>query len=256
MAARKKQAENALVEAGRDGSAAGGPSGGGSGLAAAAPRNSDGSFSDESCSRNDPTTDGCITARTLHAYNQARRFGFTRFTSCKRDGGSGEHPLGRACDFAAEPNGFGGVATGGDRRYGDNLANFFIRNADRLGVHVRDLVPADLVAQQRLAGVPQRQWRPGAANTRTTYTCRSSRPARRRRSCAGGRRVKDGAQAEEALCSISCPGWRSKRRTTSWRSSSGTCRACAATPRWSSATAGTPTSSIPTCWRTSPPGGR
>ena len=54
--------------------------------------------------------------------------------SCHRSGGSGEHPKGRACDFAAQKGGFGGDATGGDRTYGNNLAAYFLRNADRLGV--------------------------------------------------------------------------------------------------------------------------
>ena len=87
------------------------------------------------CTVDDPTTSGCITARTLHAYKQARSAGFKRHTSCKRSGGSGEHPLGRACDFSAATNGFENVnATGGDRVYGDKLALFFVKNADRLGV--------------------------------------------------------------------------------------------------------------------------
>ena len=86
------------------------------------------------CTVDDPTTNGCITARTLHAMQQAKAAGFTRFVSCYRSGGSGEHPKGRACDFAAQPKGFGGVATGGDRAYGDNLANYFINNARPLAV--------------------------------------------------------------------------------------------------------------------------
>lgn len=136
MAARKKQAEAALAAAGRDGSAAGAPGGGsgGGGSARPAPRNRDGSWPDESCSQNDPTTSGCLTPRTLHALKQAKAAGFGRFVSCFRGGGGGEHPLGQACDFAAQRNGFGGVATGGDRTYGNNLANYFVNNADRLGV--------------------------------------------------------------------------------------------------------------------------
>jgi hypothetical protein len=135
MAARKKQAENALAAAERDGRESDGPGGGGgSSSARPAPRNPDGSFPNESCSLNDPTTDGCITARTLHALNEAKRAGFKRFVSCFRDGGGGEHPQGQACDFAAQTNGFGGVATGGDRAYGNDLAKFFENNADRLGV--------------------------------------------------------------------------------------------------------------------------
>lgn len=83
----------------------------------------------------DPTTGGCITPRTLHAYQQARAAGFKRHTSCHRSGGGGEHPKGRACDFSAATNGFQNVnAAGGDRAYGDKLALFLVKNADRLGV--------------------------------------------------------------------------------------------------------------------------
>jgi peptidoglycan DL-endopeptidase CwlO len=137
MEARKKQAERALAEAGGGQSTtgpSGGSSSGGGGTAESAPRNSDGSWPDESCSVDDPTTSGCITPRTLHALRQAQAAGFTRYVSCYRDGGSGEHPKGRACDFAAQRDGFGGVATGGDKEYGDNLAAYFLRNADRLAV--------------------------------------------------------------------------------------------------------------------------
>jgi hypothetical protein len=99
-----------------------------------APRNAEGSFSGETCSEPDPTTGGCLTPRMLHAYNEARIFGFTRYTSCWRDGSFGEHPLGRACDLAVSPNGFGGVAFGSDKTYGDRLASFFVHNANALGV--------------------------------------------------------------------------------------------------------------------------
>jgi hypothetical protein len=99
-----------------------------------APRNPDGSFPDERCSVKDPTTSGCLTPRTLHALQQARLSGFTHYTACYRQATWGEHPLGRACDFAADPNGFGGIATGASRDYGNRLAGYFIANADRLGV--------------------------------------------------------------------------------------------------------------------------
>jgi hypothetical protein len=133
MAKRKQQAERALALAGSGGSSAG-VSGTNTASAKPAPRNPDGSWPPESCSVNDPTTSGCITPRTLHAMNQAKAAGFTRYVSCFRSGGSGEHPKGRACDFAAQQGGFGGVATGGDRTYGNNLAAYFVRNASRLGV--------------------------------------------------------------------------------------------------------------------------
>jgi hypothetical protein len=99
-----------------------------------APRNPDGSFPDEKCSVPDPTTSGCLTPRTLHALQQARAAGFTHYTACFRQATWGEHPLGRACDFAADPGGFGGIATGASRDYGNRLAAYFIANADRLGV--------------------------------------------------------------------------------------------------------------------------
>lgn len=99
-----------------------------------APRNPDGSFPSEGCTEDDPTTSGCLTPRTLHALNEARLFGFTRYASCSRSGTYGEHPIGRACDLAASPNGFGGVAVGNDKTYGDRLASFFVHNADALGV--------------------------------------------------------------------------------------------------------------------------
>lgn len=134
MAKRKQQAERALAAAGSGGSSPGVTGTTTAATAKPAPRNSDGSWPKESCSVNDPTTTGCITPRTLNAMNQAKAAGFTRFVSCHRTGGSGEHPKGRACDFAAEKGGFGGVATGGDKTYGDNLAAYFVKNASRLGV--------------------------------------------------------------------------------------------------------------------------
>jgi peptidoglycan DL-endopeptidase CwlO len=98
------------------------------------PRNPDGSLPAQRCSVADPTTTGCLTPRTLHALEQARKAGFTHYTACFRYEASGEHPLGRACDFAADPGGFGGVATGASRDYGNRLAGWFIANAQRLGV--------------------------------------------------------------------------------------------------------------------------
>jgi hypothetical protein len=132
MKRKQDDAERALVAVG------GAPTGGfvsaTSPLAKPAPRNADGSWPTESCIIDDPTTSSCVTPRTLHAYQQARAAGFRRFTNCHRTGGGGEHPKGRACDFSAQVGGFGGTATGGDRRYGNDLAAYFVRNADRLGV--------------------------------------------------------------------------------------------------------------------------
>ncbi|MGH8791080.1 MAG: coiled-coil domain-containing protein [Stackebrandtia sp.] len=120
--------------AGNGGDSAVGPSPGDFPEAEAAPRNSDGSFSGEGCTVTDPTTSGCLTPRTEHALHQAQIAGFTRYVSCHRGGGFGEHPLGRACDFSVEPGGFGGVAGGEAKTYGDNLAAWFVENAEALGV--------------------------------------------------------------------------------------------------------------------------
>jgi hypothetical protein len=135
MARRKAQAETALkaANAGQDDPQPG--DGGGSGSrATSVPRNSDGSLPPEGCSVNDPTTGGCITPRMLHALQQAKAAGFTHYVACFRHQDSGEHPLGRACDFAADKGGFGGVATGASKDYGNRLANYFLHNADQLGV--------------------------------------------------------------------------------------------------------------------------
>ncbi|WBB71056.1 hypothetical protein [Micromonospora sp. WMMD812] len=133
IAKKKKEAEAALAEVSGGGS--GGFSGGNSTSAKPAPRNPDGSWPSESCSVNDPTTSGCITPRTLHALQQTKAAGYKRYVSCHRSGGGGEHPKGRACDFAAATNGFEDrSATGGDKAYGDSLAAWHVRNASRLGV--------------------------------------------------------------------------------------------------------------------------
>ncbi|GAA2705797.1 hypothetical protein GCM10010429_15170 [Micromonospora olivasterospora] len=132
LAKKKRDAEKALAAVS---SGAGSGFSGGSASARPAPRNSDGSWPSESCSVNDPTTSGCITPRTLHALQQAKAAGYKRYVSCYRSGGSGEHPKGRACDFSAATNGFKDeTATGGDKAYGDSLANYFKNNASRLGV--------------------------------------------------------------------------------------------------------------------------
>jgi hypothetical protein len=130
---QKKKVENALARTG------GAPTSNGitvgAGDAQAAPRNADGSWPPERCSVKDPTpTSGCITPRMLHAYQQARAAGFTHFTSCYRPSGAGEHPKGRACDFASATNGFEGIATGADKTYGDRLAAWCLANADRIAV--------------------------------------------------------------------------------------------------------------------------
>lgn len=104
-------------------------------LAKPAPRNADGSWPKETCSVKDPTgTGGCVTPRTLHAYNEARANGYKRYTKCWRQQSWGEHPKGRACDFSVAVGTFGGTANTEQRAYGDKLASFFIKNSSALGV--------------------------------------------------------------------------------------------------------------------------
>ena len=132
MAKKKVDTEAALALAG--GRATGGFVTVTSPVASPAPRAADGSFPPEQCVVNDPTTDGCITKRMLHALQETQKAGFKRFVSCHRNGGPFEHPKGRACDFSSQVKGFGGVATGGDKIYGSNLAAFLVRNAGNLAV--------------------------------------------------------------------------------------------------------------------------
>ncbi|MGI5243678.1 coiled-coil domain-containing protein [Dactylosporangium sp. CA-139066] len=104
-------------------------------VAEPAPRRPDGSWADETCSVPDPTTAGCLTPRTLHALQQVQKAGFKHFVSCWRPPGEPfEHPKGRACDFAADAKGFGGIAEGASLEYGTSLATWLVRNAERLGV--------------------------------------------------------------------------------------------------------------------------
>jgi hypothetical protein len=101
-----------------------------------APRTKTGGLPSQSASIKDPTgTGGRITPRTLLALNEAKRFGFTRYTKCWRTQSWGEHPKGRACDFSVSVGGFGGVAAGNDRVYGDKMAAFFVKNAKALGLY-------------------------------------------------------------------------------------------------------------------------
>ena len=131
---KKKEAELALGSVG-GGGASGGFVSANSALAAPAPRNSDGSWPSESCTIDDPTSGGCLTPRTLHAYQEARADSFTKYTVCWSERSSGEHPKGRACDFSSNATTYkDAAATGSEKAYGDRLAAYFIKNADRLGV--------------------------------------------------------------------------------------------------------------------------
>ncbi|WP_433300056.1 coiled-coil domain-containing protein [Actinoplanes sp. CA-030573] len=103
--------------------------------AAPAPRNAEGGFSPEKCTVNDPTTSGCITARTLHMYQEVKKAGFNRFVGCHRNGGPFEHPKGRACDWSLQKSGFSNAHNADMKNYGNNLMAFLVRNADRLGIY-------------------------------------------------------------------------------------------------------------------------
>jgi hypothetical protein len=98
-------------------------------------RTADGGWRPESCTEDDPTTSGCLTPRTLHAYKEVKRAGFNRFVGCYRPGGPWEHPKGRACDWSLQKSGFSPWHNNDMRMYGNNLAAFLIRNADRLGIY-------------------------------------------------------------------------------------------------------------------------
>jgi hypothetical protein len=133
MAKQKKAAEDALQLIGGE-DLTHGEVVANSPVAAPAPRNADGGFSPEPCTVNDPTTDGCITARTLHMYQEVKKAGFNRFVGCHRNGGPFEHPKGRACDWSLQKSGFSVAHNADMKDYGNNLMAFLVRNADRLGI--------------------------------------------------------------------------------------------------------------------------
>jgi hypothetical protein len=133
MEKQKESAENALAKVGGN-TVTGGFVLAKSPVAAPAPRNSDGEFSPESCNVDDPTTGGCITARTLHMYKEVKKAKFNRFVGCHRNGGPFEHPKGRACDWSLQKSGFSPWHNQDTREYGNNLMAFLVRNADRLGI--------------------------------------------------------------------------------------------------------------------------
>jgi peptidoglycan DL-endopeptidase CwlO len=133
MQNRKLEAENTLWQAG-SGSQTLGFGSSASVIAAPAPRNSNGTWAPEQRSVWEPNTSSYITPRMAHARDEAYKAGFTYWTSCYYGGGSGQHPLGRACDFAVDECRFCGDAQGAAKQYGTNLAAFFVFNARRLGV--------------------------------------------------------------------------------------------------------------------------
>ncbi|MFC4334404.1 coiled-coil domain-containing protein [Salininema proteolyticum] len=97
-------------------------------------RNPDGSLPYESCSETDPTTTGCLSPRALHGLEESKLSGFTRFTRCYRYEPGSDHSTGQACDYSVSSGGFGGVAGGQNKTYGDNLAAWFVQYAEELGV--------------------------------------------------------------------------------------------------------------------------
>ncbi|MEV5766441.1 hypothetical protein AB0L34_17980 [Micromonospora sp. NPDC052213] len=135
MARGKREAEKALALVGGRGLTSGkvvatSP------VARMAPgRTADGDWKPLSCTENDPTTSGCITARTLHMYKEVKRAGFNRFVGCYRSGGPYEHPKGRACDWSLQRSGFAPWHNDDTYMYGNNLTAFLVRNADRLGIY-------------------------------------------------------------------------------------------------------------------------
>ena len=134
MAKQLKEAKKALALVGGNSLTLNGFVSATSPVARPAPRTADGDWPNESCNRDDPTTSGCITPRTLHMYKETKRAGFNRFVSCYRPGGPYEHPKGRACDWSLRNSGFARASNNDERLYGNNLAAFYVRNADRLGI--------------------------------------------------------------------------------------------------------------------------
>lgn len=133
MEKRKKAAELALSSSGHG--ATNGWLDPNSKAAQPAPRNPNGSWPQEGCWINDPTSNGCITPRTLHAMREAQAAGFHKYVACWRAGNRWEHPKGRACDFSVFDGGFVAAKAQGDNKiYGSNLAYFFVHNAVALGV--------------------------------------------------------------------------------------------------------------------------
>lgn len=83
----------------------------------------------------DPTSNGQITARLLHLYNQATAAFPNTSWSCwsPRPGTTSEHPLGRACDITFG-NSIGQQPTPAQREAGWRLTNWMKTNAQALGV--------------------------------------------------------------------------------------------------------------------------
>jgi hypothetical protein len=131
MEARKAEAENALWSVGSGGQAPGFVSTA-SVIAEPAPRKGD--WGPEERTIWEPNTGSYITPRTAHGRDEAIKAGFTHWVSCFYNSTWGQHPVGRACDFAVEECRFCYDVYGAAKQYGTDLAAFFLFNADRLGV--------------------------------------------------------------------------------------------------------------------------
>ncbi|MFF4622440.1 coiled-coil domain-containing protein [Nonomuraea jabiensis] len=91
-------------------------------------RKSDGSWAPEL-----PTGSDNITARTrLMKAELAKNFKLPYTVGCFRSGSSGEHPLGRACDFMMSTGGTMPAAI--NNALGDRIADWALKNKGKLGV--------------------------------------------------------------------------------------------------------------------------
>ncbi|MEV1176277.1 hypothetical protein [Nonomuraea sp. NPDC049784] len=91
-------------------------------------RNSNGSWAPEL-----PTGSDNITARTrLMKAEVAKNFKLPYEVGCFRSGSSGEHPLGRACDFMMSTGGTMPAAI--NNALGDRIADWALKNKGKLGV--------------------------------------------------------------------------------------------------------------------------
>ncbi|SEG87048.1 hypothetical protein SAMN05444920_10622 [Nonomuraea solani] len=91
-------------------------------------KNSDGSWAPELPSGTDN-----ITSRTrLMKAQVEKNFALPFEVGCFRSGSSGEHPLGRACDFMMSTG--GSMPSAGNVSLGDRIADWAIKNKSRLGI--------------------------------------------------------------------------------------------------------------------------
>ncbi|WP_188192317.1 coiled-coil domain-containing protein [Nonomuraea sp. SYSU D8015] len=91
-------------------------------------RNSDGSWAPEL-----PSGPDNITPRTQLMREQVKKnFPLPFAVGCFRSGSSGEHPLGRACDFMMSTG--GAMPTAANLALGDRIAEWAIKNMDKLGI--------------------------------------------------------------------------------------------------------------------------